>query len=116
PALAQVYPTHPVTLIVPNPPGGPTDALARIVSEPMRAFLGQPVIVENVTGASGIISIRRVVRAAPDGYTSSFGNVASHVFASLVSRRDYDVLQDLTPIGLLTISPMWMLGTGALPA
>ena len=116
PALAQVYPSHPVILIVPNPPGGPTDALARIFSERMGAFLGQPVIVENVTGASGIISIRRVVRAAPDGYTLSFGNIASHVFASLVSRRDYDVLEDLSPVGLLTISPMWMLATRALPA
>jgi len=116
PALAQVYPSHPVILIVPNPPGGPTDALARIFSERMRAFLGQPVIVENVTGASGIISIRRVIRVAPDGYTLSFGNIASHVFASLVSRRDYDVLEDLSPVGLLTISPMWMLATSALPA
>ncbi|HEY7299235.1 MAG TPA: tripartite tricarboxylate transporter substrate-binding protein [Xanthobacteraceae bacterium] len=115
-ALAQVFPSRPVTFVVPNPPGGPTDSLARILTEPMRGFLGQPVIVENITGASGVISIRHVVRAAPDGYTLSFGNVASHVFASLISHRDYDVANDLAPIGLLTISPMWIVATNSVPA
>jgi tripartite-type tricarboxylate transporter receptor subunit TctC len=116
PAVAQVFPSRPITLVVPNPPGGPTDTLARILAEPLRGFLGQPVIIENITGASGVISIRHVVRAAPDGYTLSFGNVASHVFASLISRRDYDVANDLAPIGLLTISPMWIVAANRVPA
>jgi tripartite-type tricarboxylate transporter receptor subunit TctC len=115
-AVAQVFPSRPVTLVVPNPPGGPTDTLARILAEPMRGVLGQPVIVENITGASGVISIRHVVRAAPDGYTLSFGNVASHVFASLISSRDYDIANDLAPVGLLTISPMWIVSANTVPA
>jgi tripartite-type tricarboxylate transporter receptor subunit TctC len=115
-AVAQVFPSRPVTFVVPNPPGGPTDTLARIVAEPMRSVLGQPVIVENITGASGVISIRHVVRATPDGYTLSFGNVASHVFASLISPRDYDIANDLAPVGLLTISPMWIVSTNTVPA
>src|SRR5438552_17170562 len=92
-ALAQTYPSRPVSLILPYPPGGPTDALARIVSERMRAALGQPVIIENVGGAAGTIGINRVARAAPDGYTLSFGNVASHVFRSVVYRLQYDILK-----------------------
>jgi tripartite-type tricarboxylate transporter receptor subunit TctC len=71
---AQPYPSRPVTFIVPYGAGGPVDTLARILSEPMRTSLGQPVIVENVTGASGTIGVARAVRAAPDGYTVSIGN------------------------------------------
>ena len=115
-ALAQTYPSRPVSLIVPYPPGGPTDALARIVSERMRAALRQPVIIENVGGAAGTIGINRVARAAPDGYTLSFGNVASHVFSSVVYRLQYDILKDLEPVGLLTIAPMWIVATNTLPA
>jgi tripartite-type tricarboxylate transporter receptor subunit TctC len=115
-AAAQVYPARPISLILPYPPGGPTDALARIVSERMRASLGQPVIIENVGGAAGTIGISRVARSAPDGYTLSFGNVASHVFSSVVYRLQYDVLKDLEPIGLLTIAPMWIVANNALPA
>ena len=68
-AAAQTYPSRPITLIVPFPAGGPTDAVARILAERMRASLGQPVVIENVGGAGGSIGVGRVARAAPDGYT-----------------------------------------------
>src|SRR5215475_11054111 len=71
-AAAQTYPARPVTMIVPYPPGGPTDTLGRIFAERMRVSLGQPVIVENVGGAGGTIGVSRVVRAAPDGHTINF--------------------------------------------
>src|SRR5258708_13684871 len=77
-APAQPYPSRPVTFIVPYGAGGPVDTLARILSEPMRTSLGQPVIVENVVGASGTIGGPRAVRAAPDGYTLGIGNWPSH--------------------------------------
>ena len=78
-APAQTWPARPVTLIVPFGAGGPVDTLARALSEAMRASLGQPVLIENVTGASGTIGVGRAVRAAPDGYTVSIGNWPSHV-------------------------------------
>ena len=78
-AHAQAYPSRPITIIVPFPAGGPTDTLARILSERMRVSLGQPVIVENVTGAGASIGVARAAQAAPDGYTLSIGNWTSHV-------------------------------------
>jgi tripartite-type tricarboxylate transporter receptor subunit TctC len=115
-ARAQTYPSRPVTMIVPYPPGGPTDTLARIFAERMRASLGQPVIIENVGGAAGTIGVARAVRAAPDGLTVNFGNVASHVFSSIVYKLQYDVLTDLEPVALMTVSPMWILGSNNTPA
>src|SRR5438105_15881588 len=78
-AAAQTYPSRPITIVVPYPPGGPTDTLARIVAEPMRAALGQPIIMDNVGGAGGTIGVARAARAAPDGYTINIGPWASHV-------------------------------------
>jgi tripartite-type tricarboxylate transporter receptor subunit TctC len=115
-ASAQTYPSRSVTMIVPYPPGGPTDTLARIFAERLRASLGQPVIVENVGGGAGSIGVARAVRAAPDGHTINFGNVASHVFSSIVFKTQYDVLTDLDPVGLMTVSPMWLLSGVKLPA
>ena len=89
-------------MIVPYPPGGPTDTLARIFAERLRASLGQPVIIENVGGGAGSIGVARAARAAPDGYTINFGNVASHVFATVVFKLQYDVLTDLEPVALMT--------------
>ena len=89
-APAQPYPSRPVTFIVPYGAGGPVDTLARILSEPMRTSLGQPVIVENVTGASGTIGVARAVRAAPDGYTVSIGNWPSHVVNGAIYTLPYD--------------------------
>src|ERR1700682_4302853 len=78
-AAAQAYPSRPITMIVPYPAGGPTDTVGRTVAERMPAELGQPIVVENVTGAAGSIGLGRVARAAPDGYTIEVGNWSAHV-------------------------------------
>ncbi len=98
---AQVYPARPITVIVPFAAGGPTDTLARILGERMRVPLGQPVIVENVIGASGTIGVGRVARASADGYTLSIGPWNSHVLNGAVYKLNYDLLNDLKPIALL---------------
>ena len=94
-ARAQSYPTRPITIIVPYPAGGGADAVARIMAERMRAVLGQPIIIENVAGASGSIGTGRVARAAPDGYTLGIGNWSTHVvngaiysYCVIILRRD----------------------------
>ena len=78
-AHAQAYPSRPITIIVPFPAGGPSDTLARILGERMRISLGQPVVVETVTGAGASIGVARAAQSAPDGYTLSIGNWTSHV-------------------------------------
>src|SRR6266446_9849279 len=70
-ASAQTYPSRPIIIVVPFAAGGPVDTVARIIADPMRRTLGQPVVVENATGAAGTIGVGRVARAAPDGYTVS---------------------------------------------
>src|ERR1700726_1768049 len=92
PAHAQTFPTRTITLIVPFPPGGSTDVAGRIVADKMGAFLGQPVIVENVGGAGGSIGVGGVARATPDGYTIDIGQWDTHV-GSIIYNLDYD-LQD----------------------
>ena len=114
-AEAQTYPSHPITMIAGFPPGGPTDTLARILAEAMQASLGQTIVVETVSGASGTIATGRVVHANPDGYTIGLGNWGSHVGAPALYPLDYDVLKDLQPISLLEASPLWILGKSALP-
>jgi tripartite-type tricarboxylate transporter receptor subunit TctC len=114
-ALADSYPSHPITMMVGFPPGGPTDTLARIMAKGMATSLGQPVVVETVGGASGTIATGRVVHASPDGYTIGIGNWTSHVGSSAIYKLDYDVRTDLEPISLLAASPLWILGKNALP-
>lgn len=116
-AAAETFPSRPVTMIVPFGAGGPTDALARIVAERMRVALGQPVLVENVTGASGTIGIARVARAAPDGYTIVLGNWPSFVVASAIyPNLPYDVRRDFEPIALLPNNPYIVVTRKDLPA
>jgi tripartite-type tricarboxylate transporter receptor subunit TctC len=115
-AQAQTYPSRPITLIVPFPPGGSTDVVARIMGERMRLFLGQPVIIENVGGAGGSIAIGRVARAAPDGYTIDIGQWDTHVGNGVVYALSYDLRKDFEPIGLLSINPQLIIGRKALPA
>jgi tripartite-type tricarboxylate transporter receptor subunit TctC len=91
-AWAQNYPSRPLTMVVPYPAGGPTDAVARILAEGMRVPIGQPVIIENVSGAGGSLGVRRVARAAADGYTLSIGQLNSHVFSGAVYGGQYDLL------------------------
>jgi len=115
-AAAQTYPSRPITMVVPYPPGGPTDTLARIVAEPMRAALGQPIILDNVGGAGGTIGVARAARAAPDGYTINIGQWASHVSTVAVFPVQFDVLKDFEPISMLTDAPLWIISRKSLPA
>ena len=98
PASAQNYPSRPITIIVPFSAGGPTDALARILGERMRQSLGQPILVENVTGAGGTIGVARAVHAAPDGYTLSIGHLGTHVINGAIYPLNFDVVKDLEPV------------------
>ncbi len=115
-ARAQDYPSHPITMIVPFPAGGPTDTLGRILGEGMRASLGQPIVVENVTGAGSTIGVSRAAQAAPDGYTLTLGNWTSFVGSGALYRTSYDLLTDFEPVSLLTFAPMLIVGKNALPA
>jgi tripartite-type tricarboxylate transporter receptor subunit TctC len=92
-AFAQSFPARPITIVVPFPPGGPSDVLARILSQGMRASLGQPVVVENVSGAAGSIGVSRVQRSAPDGYTIVLGNLGTHVFNGAIYPLGYDLTE-----------------------
>jgi len=114
-AVAQPFPSRPITMIVPYPPGGPTDTLARIFAERLRASLGQPVIIENVGGGAGSIGVARAARAAPDGYTIATGDQTSFVISSLTNSVRYDVLKDFEPIALLSTSPPALVGRIELP-
>src|SRR5947209_14951593 len=112
---AQQFPVRPVTMVVPYPAGGPADTIGRIIGEGMRANLGQPVIIENVSGAGGTLGVARVARAAPDGYTLSIGQLNSHVFSGAVYNAAYDLLRDLAPVALLTTNPIMFVGKKDLP-
>jgi tripartite-type tricarboxylate transporter receptor subunit TctC len=115
-ASAQVYPSRPITMVVPFAAGGPVDTVARILSEPMRASLGQSIIVENVTGAAGSIGVGRVARAAPDGYTLSIGHWSTHVVNGAIYALPYDLLRDFEPIVLLPSNPMIVVSKNGVPA
>jgi tripartite-type tricarboxylate transporter receptor subunit TctC len=115
-ALAQPYPSHPITLIVPFGAGGPVDTLARTLSEAMRTSLGQPVVIENVTGASGTIGVIRAARAAPDGYTVSIGNWPSHVVNGAIYLLPFDLLKDFEPVARLPSNPYVVVARKDLPA
>jgi tripartite-type tricarboxylate transporter receptor subunit TctC len=115
PSQAQNWPTRQITLIVPFPPGGSTDVVARIMAEHMRPLLGQPVVIENVGGAGGSIGVGRVARAAPDGYTIDVGQWDTHV-GSVIYSLSYDLQKDFESIGLMTINPQLMVARKNLPA
>lgn len=100
-ASAQVYPSRPITIIVPFAAGGPADTLARMLGERMRSSLGQSIIVENAPGAAGSLGVGRVARAAPDGYTISIGHLGTHIFNGALYNLQYDLVRDLEPIALL---------------
>jgi tripartite-type tricarboxylate transporter receptor subunit TctC len=112
---AQTYPSRSITLIVPFPPGGSTDVVARIMAERMRPLLGQAVIIENAGGAGGSIAVGRLARAAPDGYTIDIGQWDTHV-GSIIYPLNYDLQKDFEPIGLVSVNPQLMVGKKALPA
>ena len=115
-ASAQTYPSRPISLIVPYPAGGPTDTLARILAEPMRTLLGQPIIIENVSGAGGSVGVGRVARAVPDGYTLSIGHVQTHVINGATLKLPYGVVNDFDPVTLIADTPQWIVVRKLLPA
>src|ERR1044072_6489187 len=115
-ALAQTFPNRPITLVVPYPPGGPTDTIARLVAERMRGSLGQPVVIENVSGGGGTIAVTRVARAAGDGYTLGIGHWGSHVITGRGYVLPVDLLTALEPIALIADGPQLAVGAKAVPA
>src|SRR4029077_6326534 len=104
-APAEIYPSRPITMIVPYPAGGLFDALARILAEPMRVALAQSVVIENVGGAGGSIAVGRVARATPDGYTLSVGSGDQFALKPAIYPLQYDVVQDFEPVTLLMNGP-----------
>ena len=115
-AGAQTYPSRSITMVVPFAAGGPVDTLARIVAERMRTSLGQPVVIENVTGAGGSIGAGRVARAVPDGYTLIIGIWTTHVVNGAIYALQYDVLNDFEPIALLANNPQVIVAKKSMPA
>src|ERR1700739_2239378 len=100
PARAE-YPDHPITMIVPLAPGGSTDTLGRIMAQAMRPSLGQPIIVENVSGAAGTIRVTRGERSTPDGYTVLWGMWGTNVATGAIYDLGFDLLNDFEPVGLV---------------
>ena len=115
-ALADNYPSRPITIVVPFAAGGPSDAMARILAERMKASLGQAVLIENVTGAGGSIGVGRVVHAAPDGYIVGFGHLGTHVANGAIYKLNYDLVADLEPVVLLPSNPMIIVSRNGVPA
>ena len=116
PALAENYPTHPVTVVVPFSAGGPSDAMMRILGERMKLSLGEAVLVENTTGAGGSIGVGRVVHSPPDGYTVGFGHLGTHVANGAIYKLNYDLVADLEPVVLLPSNPMVIVSKNAVAA
>ena len=113
---AQTYPSRPITVVVAFAAGGSGDTIMRIVAEHMRTTLGQTIVIENVGGAAGSIGVARVARAAPDGYTISYGNWPTHVLNGAVYSLNYDVLNDFVPISLVTTESIAIVGRKSMPA
>ena len=115
-ARAQAYPARPVTMVVPYAAGGPGDAVGRVLAERMKAALGQPIIVENVSGANGSIAVGRVARAAPDGYTLSLGLWNTHVSNGALYALPYDVVKDFEPVALVASFSSMIVARKTMPA
>jgi tripartite-type tricarboxylate transporter receptor subunit TctC len=115
-AAAQAYPSRPVTVVVPFPAGGPSDTLVRLLGEHMRGTLGQPIVVENVPGASGSIAAGRVARADPDGHTLILGSWVTHVVNGAVYALKYNVVDDFVPIAPVGTNPLLIVAKKSIPA
>ena len=115
-AEAQSFPSRPITMIVPFAAGGPTDVIARVIGERMGQSLGQPVVIENVTGAGGTIAAGRVARAAPDGYTLDLATWSTHVVTPVLYQLQYDVFRDFEPVVWLTQTPLLLVSRKDIPA
>lgn len=116
-ASAEDYPTRPITIVVPYAPGGTFDPIGRIIASRMGELLGKPVVIENITGAAGITGVKRVMNAAPDGYTVLLGTTGTHAYNQTIYRkRRYDAVGDFTPVTLFSEQPMVLETRKDLPA
>lgn len=116
-ALAQSWPSRPIRLMVPFPPGGSTDIVARIVAQKMGERLGQPMVIENRGGAGGTLGTAQVAKAAPDGYSLTVATTSTHVVApSVYARLDYDPVKDFTPVGLMAVTSYLLVIHPSVPA
>src|SRR5215470_15182477 len=115
PASAQTYPSRPITLVVPYPPGGATDAIARIIQDSMSQSLGQQIVIENIGGAGGMIAAGRAARAAPDGYTVLLHQVALAAGMTLYPNLAFDAEKDFVPIGLINTAASTLAARPTLP-
>jgi tripartite-type tricarboxylate transporter receptor subunit TctC len=113
---AQDYPSRPITLIVPFAAGGPSDAVAHIMSDVMRGSLGKKIVIDNVTGQSGGTGVGRVAHATPDGYTLLLGLWSTNVINGAVYDLPYDLVKDFAPVALLPNNPMLVVSNNAVPA
>jgi tripartite-type tricarboxylate transporter receptor subunit TctC len=112
-AAAQTYPDHPVTLLVPFPPGGATDAIARIIQDPLQKSLGQPIVIENIGGAGGMIAADKAARANPDGYTILIHQVALAAGMALYQNLNFDAEKNFVTIGLINTAASTVAGRRA---
>ncbi len=116
PARAEDYPTRPITMIIPLAVGGSTDVLGRIMAKGMSQALGQTVIVENTSGAAGVIGVTRGARSAPDGYTIQWGMWGTNVANGAIYNLDFDLLNDLEPVALVATQPFLIDARKTMPA
>jgi len=117
PALAQAWPAKPIRLMVPFPPGGSTDIVARIVAQKLGERLGQSLVIENRGGGGGTIGTAVAAKSAPDGYTLTVASTSTHVVApSVYAKLDYDPVKDFAPISLMAVSPYLLVVNPSLPA
>jgi tripartite-type tricarboxylate transporter receptor subunit TctC len=114
-ASAQTYPNRPVTMLVAFPPGGADDATARIIQEPMQKALGQPIVIENLSGAGGMIAAAKAARAQPDGYTILLHQVALAAGMTLYPKLTFDAGKDFVTIGLINTTATTLVGRPSLP-
>lgn len=116
PALAQDYPSRPITLVVPFAAGGGVDNSARIQAQHMSELLGQTIVIENVGAVAGQVGSARVAKAAPDGYTMLIGNSGTHAYSQALYKKPmYNSVTDFTPVGLMTESPRILIARKDLP-
>jgi len=115
-AAAQTYPSRPIMMLVPLATGGSTDTIARVMAEGMRAALGQPVVVENATGAGGTIGVGRLARSAPDGYTIGIGQWGTNMANGAIYPLQYDLIKDFEPIALIARQPFLIDARKTMPA
>ena len=115
-AVAQSYPSRPITLVVPLAPGGSTDVIGRLTAEGMSRAIGAPIVVENISGAGGSTGVGRVVKSTPDGYTFLVGQWGTNVASGAIYSLSFDLLQDLQPIGLIATQPFLVVARRSMEA